>query len=283
MRRVSAVVIGLVLQTLVLAIEPKTIDEYAERSRAERPIALAEAKLDLKRISRWRAEDREEPEKELLKRIAALENPLEPYYALGIFNWSDLKVGDIGRIDSWKSLRERAGEEFDRVLGYRQYPQLKVFQVVGEDGALLKRSAGEVRTGIIGKEVVNEALFMARGMSTEGWVDGRDVVLDGVFAVTGTEAYATDAGSRTVPLLERLDLTNQADKFNRKSESRTWTTKNGKTTDAMYVRHDRGKVTLMNSAGKTTEIELTKLSDEDRKYVRKKIAESAQRKQAAAK
>jgi hypothetical protein len=130
-------------------------------------------------------------------------------------------------------------------------------------------------------ELKDYELFMARGMSTEGWIDGREAVLDGVFAVTGTETYVSGAGSRTVLLFEKLDLTNHVDKFNCKHESRTWTTKIGKVTDAMYVRHDRGTVTLMDAAGKSTVVELNKLSDEDRKFVRKKIAESKQTKPAS--
>jgi hypothetical protein len=282
MRGLTALIVGLMIQTIVVAIEPKIVDEYAERSRTERPFALAVANQELKSLNRYRLEDKAALEKELRERIAALENPLEPYYALGSFDWSELKVGDIGRINNWKAPTERVQEEFDRQRGRRQFPLLEVVQVVSEDAALVKRlgkwSEVPVRKA---SELKDYELFMARGMSTEGWIDGREAVLDGVFAVTGTETYVSGAGSRTVLLFEKLDLTNHVDKFNCKHESRTWTTKIGKVTDAMYVRHDRGTVTLMDAAGKSTVVELNKLSDEDRKFVRKKIAESKQTKPAS--
>jgi hypothetical protein len=272
MKGVPTVIVGLLLHSVVIAVEPNIIDAYAERSQAERPIALATAKEQLKGLSRWHRDDKEELAKELRGRIAALENPLEPYYALATFNWSDLKVGEIGRIDSWKSPTERVQEEIEKIPSLqprRRQPKLKVFQVDAEDSALIRWPGGEILIGLFtavevekekARRLVGEALFMARGMSTKGWVDGRDAELEGVFAVTGTETYVSGAGNRTVPLLEKLDLSDHVQRFTRKHESRIWTTENGTKSRAIYYRYDRGTVMLMNAAGKITDINITDLS-----------------------
>jgi hypothetical protein len=254
------------IPAVALGIAPN-IDAYVAASRAERPIALATALHELKLLDRYRGADKAALQQELRNRIENLQNPLKPYYASGTFVWNDLKPGTIGRLDSPQPLSERL-----RPSGFK-FPGLKVFQVVDGTSALLQYPGLEIRIGSR-RAIDKEAVFMVRGVTTKEWVDDRDVTLQGVFAVTGTETYITAGGaSRTVPLLELLDTRTYDDKFTRKNELRTWAIKSGNTTDAIFVRHERGKVTLMNLAGKTIDVKLIDLGDADRKYVREKIKE----------
>ena len=58
------------------------------------------------------------------------------------------------------------------------------------------------------------------------------------------------------------------------AESRTWKTTSGKELEAEYVRSSIGIVTLKTAEGKQIRMPLSRLSPEDRAYVRKKLKEA---------
>ena len=59
-------------------------------------------------------------------------------------------------------------------------------------------------------------------------------------------------------------------------EARTWTSLDGKTIEAEFVKADVAKVTLKRSDGKTFEVELDKFSKSDQKFVADKLKEVAE-------
>ncbi|MFD0893936.1 hypothetical protein KBB96_10975 [Luteolibacter ambystomatis] len=59
------------------------------------------------------------------------------------------------------------------------------------------------------------------------------------------------------------------------TESRLWTSTDGRTLEGVFLRSDRKTVTVRKPEGRTTEIPLDRLSAEDRSYVEKQVAEQA--------
>lgn len=248
--RLIATVVVLFSAPCAVAAEPD-IKAYAMKSRSERPKALALAKQQLDSAKR-----RRQPKgvvESLEKRIAALENPLEPYYAPVAGPLKDAVAGTLGWFD-------------DRVA---------VSQIIDDTNAfvnvhfMLNTSDITASGNVYQTEKPRTRMFQLKGPPTDQ-MEG-EVTLNGVFAIKNGEN--STLGGQNVPVIESVQIEPHKDLFTRKDELRTWTAKSGKTTKAIFVRYGRGKVTPMNLEGKTVDVSLSDLSDDDRDYVRGKIKE----------
>jgi hypothetical protein len=218
-----------------------------------RPIALAEARRERIEVLEDRQLGRTERSKKLKDieaRIDDLENPLKPFYAPPDFHLHQAKLGNIGWYDD---------------------QSISVAQVVDDSNTLLHISFS------VGESEIGSKRLWLSGVSTAGVTDYNDITLDGVFAITGTKSYETLNGSSTVFIMEQIDTKQFEDKFTRRSDLRTWQSKDEKhTTEAIIVRAVRGSVTLMSLDGKSKTVELSEPSDDDRKYVRDELRHDAE-------
>jgi SLA1 homology domain 1, SHD1 len=203
--------------------------------------------------------------KQLEIKIADLENPLKPYFSDG----RPKHISDVGMLKR----------------------DLRVFQVIDTNNALVEfvsYDSGErltpvrlydslggsrvqhVTTG--GPPRESSTVYWLSGVPTNQFSDGRNIELGGFYAVTGNRTYETDEGTNTAFLIEPFDIAPYEEMFTRRKEARIWTSKDARhKTEAVFVRYERGKLTLMNLEGKTTEVKLSDLSDADRQYVREKV------------
>lgn len=220
------------------------------------------------KVSQYIAEQmtqRNERIKQFETEIADLENPLKPYFCMR----RPMHVGEIGMLKN----------------------DIKVFQVLDDSCALLEflsydsgdrltptrlyDSSGESRVQHVmtgGPPRESSQMFWLSGVSTGTFQDGRHIEIEGFFVITGNRTYETVGGSRTVLVVEPFDITPYEEMFSRRGERRIWTSNDGQhTTEAIFIRSEQGRVTLMNLEGKTTKVRLSELSDDDRKYVRERI------------
>lgn len=254
--------------------EPANIDDYAKRSRDERPAALAAVKAELARVRKNRRmgdADKVATVTGLEKLIGQLEDPLEPYFAVAAFNVKTAKKGDIGRLAGARvDVYQVQDANNALIVGEWHQPYVPAVQSVEAAYRRIQEAAASPA-----REKVPESVVWYSG-PTAGFVDGKAAQIDGVFAVTGEKTYQTAFGSpNTVPLIEKIELQKFADKFTRKDELRTWTAAGGHETQAILVRVDQGNVTLMNLDGKTVDVDLEKLGNGDRAYVRKWLSEQS--------
>jgi hypothetical protein len=213
----------------------------------DKDIRIGFTRAELHKI---RAEAKAEVE-ELKALIVDLENPLKPYYGEFRLPVEQLKLGSVGSFD----------EEVMRVL-----------QVIDDMNVLVKRS---YTTPYSNQSLIK--IVLVSGMPTSHLEDDGPITLNGLFAITKNTTYETTNGTSTVFVLERIDPAPFADKFTRRSEVRTWTSKTGKySTDAIFVRAERGDVVLMKPNGKSTTVKLSKLSDADRNFVKDQIRKDAE-------
>lgn len=247
--RILALLLIAIPSNLPLAAEPD-IKAYAISSRAQLTPALVAAKQELEKLPRSATKEFRDEAK---ARIAELENPLEPYYAPAPNKLKDAAAGDIGWFDETVTVHQLIDDSNVLV-------QVRYFATVTETTA-----AGNIYQ----RERPRTRLLQLSGLSTEDMEGG--VTLKGVFAIRNGELATL--GWRAVPIVEPVDIEPHKDLFTRKDEIRTWTSANGRKADAVFVRTERGKVVLMNLNGKTAEVKLADLGDDDREYVRQKIKE----------
>jgi hypothetical protein len=231
---------------IVLAGGPLNISEYAERSRQERPAAIAETKRQLAQVRKTRRLKGPEKEREIQHveaLVADLENPLKPYFGSANFSVKNAKVGDVGHV--------REDLRVDRIIDH------DTIAVVTSTATVRGVPSTDIRTAqsLGGFSYANEWVTIS-GISTVGMKEDTDVLIDALLV-------------RTADGFEPADLSRFADMFTRKDERRTWTSSAGHHAQAILVSSEGGKVMLMDLDSKTTEIELSKLSEDDRDYVRK--------------
>jgi len=242
------------------AQSPEQIDTYAAFCRAERSAAIIQTYQAIDRLERDRKTPKAEREQYVRNceaELGRLENPLAPYFAKGNLSLAAPEVGQMGSLDSQR---------------------VRVFQVIDATNALVEyvmfKDGPRVRStktafGVPAYTVESNKLHWITGVDTGAYVDGRTIELQGVFAVSGTKTYDTDEGTQTVPMLKLIEIRAHQDKFTRKDDVRKWTSANGgHTTEAIFVRYKGGDVTLMRPDGKSLDVPLAKLSNEDRDYVR---------------
>ncbi len=154
---------------------------------------------------------------------------------------------------------------------------LEVLNVLGPE-KILVAPYFLIREGV--KEPQGEP-FMIYGYPTQGVVDGQTLRRAGVFEVTGTEQYTTVAGgAKTVFKITWYDadtlkpyLDKQAARLDRPDADqtrpvRTWTDASGKfSVKASFAGSALGKVRLRKEDGSVIEVDLDKLSADDRKYI----------------
>jgi hypothetical protein len=253
--------IALLLSCLSAPAQPLTprIEQYAAKCKAERQMALVTASKNLRELSKKRDIDRDERKaraERLNVEIANLEDPLKPYHG-ELIHFFEVKVGDIGWFDAHENGRRN----------YFRY-DIRAFQIVDQKNALIRVS---LFPGTAPGLSNSGKLMWLSGMDTSTLENGGDVDLSGIIAVTGNKTYETSDGSNTVLVLEVVDAKKYENLFTRQSESRTWRSTNGHTTEAIFVRYESGRAVLVGLNGKTMKVRLTDLSDEDRKYVSEQI------------
>jgi len=263
----------LLLLTATAAAQDKTnrsvdiaqlIETYAVRSQAERGDAI---KSNYRVIEEWKR-DRTKEKEERLRMIAAaetrivnLEDPRAPFFPTAHFDLTSPKAEDIGFFDGKGVGILQVIDAKNAVLDIRW----------GERYMTGVRTIGETQIPTYGGRTRTAEIWLAN-YPTDGMVDDKGTRLTGVFAVTGTKTYVTGEGTHTVPLLEHLDMKPYEAKFSRMSAIRKWKSANGDhTTDAVFVRYRNGKVTMMKGDGKSIEVPLEKLSDDDARFVREWI------------
>ena len=265
--------------------------QFAERSRKERSVALADAKA---RLNQWlqpggltRADKRERIIKRLETRIDELENPLKPYFAKADFTFETAETGKIGRFEEVDADVYQVVDEKNATIVAKWWSTARASSASPGHRAVIETDPKEVYRRIQSAAAserpkpsepteqtrIPERVVWLSGASTKGVRDGGKIVLNGLFAVTGTRTFRTaDGSTNTVPVIAPFDAKLHLDEFTRKSELRKWTSKGGThKLEAIFVRADAKHVTIMQLDGKTKIVELAKLSDSDQKYVREQL------------
>lgn len=249
---------------LVIAQEPTSeqVETFAKISQTMRPLALITAEQELKEARRSRPKPRTESNiqywetkiQKLENRIQVLEDPLKPYYAP---LWPGREWGDN-----------------DGPIGFIERLQAQVTQVLPNNEALIKlvyfRTVPATSANSFQRQESDTVLYYLENYPLDGVTDDQGIDIKGLF-YKGTKQYQSIAGVKTVPMLRRIDLEQYQDKFTSRDKVRTWTAKTGHKMEAIFVRSQRGKVSIVNLNGKTLDLSLDQLSDEDREYVRDQI------------
>ena len=256
---------------------------YAERSKNLRYAAIATApenvaaararvgetkrkrypSADAKRKAIERAQEKLE---RTMESLAKIEDPFEPYYAP--IDPKKIKVGSVGRID-WE-------DAF-------------VYQVVDRDNMLVEftwivptikivdSSRAATEDNVYTTTENQSKLVWVRGIDTRKLVDRKSLTYQGinpddVFEVTRSKTYGTAAGSLSVPMVEVKEMAPYRHLFNRTDEARIWKDITGKRSfEAIFVRHERGKVRLMSLQRMPKVVDLRQLSEADQAYIRDQI------------
>jgi hypothetical protein len=277
------------LSSQVSAQEPPDyVKEYAKKSHIQRFQAIADAKRHVSAIRdhAQRAIQLGQPKREAMTYVqdavervneyaAKLADPLEPFY--GAMDSQSLKTGSIGCLN---------------------WIDASVFQVIDDENMLVELAwLAPVTKYLNSSEAATEEnvyegverrtlLVWVRGVETSGLTDRKGLAFQGVqpagiFAVRETETYPTHAGSRTVPVLEEIDMSPWARLFTMRGEMREWKDKSGKhSVQAAFVDYKGGKVELIGDNGKRSKLNLSDLSKPDQSYVREQM--SARRKMLSA-
>lgn len=149
-------------------------------------------------------------------------------------------------------------------VGYLEYWQFEVLQVVGPNDVLLTMRN------------TNPPLVWLSGHPTKDLVDGDNVRLVGPIEVDGTKKYTTVAGaSKTVRVIRLISAEKIAEVEKEKTRLaddklfRTWTSTNGEfTIEAKFLDFRGGKLHLEKRDGKTIEVSPQQISKDDRDHYR---------------
>jgi hypothetical protein len=108
--------------------------------------------------------------------------------------------------------------------------------------------------------------FFLTGMNTAGWVDGQKLALKGVLIADGSKSYTTTSGTkRTIATMKNHPI--PKDELTRRDDLRPWTLDGGGQQMGALLLYDAGKVTIMDMAGKQSNLKFTELRPADRDYV----------------
>jgi hypothetical protein len=251
------------------------IDHYAERSKQERPAAVAATKEALAHARKNTRVDKGEREAEvarLEKLVADLENPLLPYYATADFTLENAEIGSVGRLSKVEADVYQVADAKDAIIVAKWEKPSFTAHVEHSASAVHDRIAAAASSS--GPDPRNpEKLLWCSGVSTSGTQDGGKLTLDGPFVVGGNHTYQSAVGPATILSIKPFSPGKEVSKFTRKDDVRTWTTKSGDKSDAIFVRLDKGHAMLVTPDGKDLDLELDKLSDDDRSYIRKFTSE----------
>lgn len=251
---VRALTVWLLLAAAAAAADPN-IEAYAIASKAGREQRIGELRARLKegfRDPSIRPAQRKQLRGDVRKEIASLEDPLEPYFApLDLYRAG---IGDVGYVeteDPWA-----IGEV-----------TITIRQVVDETNAIL-RMVYLVGGGSGPAREVERDVWIT-GWPTDGRLDGQVVQFAAVLGVTGTKQYVTAGGSsRTIRLVESVDVVPHIDKFTRKDEARNWTAvDDGHDMLAIYVGYEHGRAKLVKLDGAVLRVALKDLVEMDRQFV----------------
>ena len=268
--RTSAIVFTcLVVSAKLYAAQPN-IDAYAAISRVERTADLAKSYAEYKQLDRSHTKDSDSRRSELKRRIEYLEDPRNPYFAIGTFAWNSLKIGSIGRINRRLIDVLQVRDHHSAITEFPYYTETDIRDSHALDGKFFSE-----RGSATGSEGGKGTTILIKNIDTSEWVDRESRLISGVFAVSGTERYATALGTNTIFVLEQIDIDKDADKFTRKADSRKWKSADGHETDAIFVRYEHGAVTLYKPDGKLVDVPFTKLSSNDKEFVKEKLKELA--------
>lgn len=251
------------------------IDRYAERSKQERPAAIAATKEELahtRKNSRMDKAQREAEVTRLEKLVADLENPLLPYFAVADFKLENAEIGSVGRFSEVEADVYQVADAKSVIIVAKWQEPAFASHFESLEGHY-KRIAAAAASSSAPEPRVPEKLLWCSGVSTSGTQDGGKIKLTGLFAVTGNHTYETPTGGNTILEIKPFNPGNETNKFTRKDEVRTWTTKSSDQSEAIFVRLDKGHAVLITPDGKTVDLDLDKLSDDDRSYVRKFTSE----------
>jgi hypothetical protein len=256
--RFAALIAWLSLAATAAAAEVN-IDAYALRSRDARDAALASLQQQLADVSKrkvWEKGQKANVLKLLHAQVAGLEDPLRPYYAP-----LDLSTAASGAV------------------GELRFESVRIRQVIDSSNSIIIASwqrdvVVDVHADRLGNHPIYddktfERDFWLGKVSTAGAADDGKLILQGIFFVAGTKQYATAGNSsRTILLLEPIDVADHRDKFTRKDEARTWTSAaGGHETTAIFLGYERGAATLVTLEGKRLRVPLSKLSEADRQFI----------------
>jgi hypothetical protein len=270
MMRCFAVAISLMIASMAGAADVN-IEAFALRSKAERADALSSAKASLAELRKrnvWAPGQRKHTIESIEARIAALEDPFQPYFARSGIDLASASVGELGWLDA-------VHVEVFQVIDDRNAIVRYVWQVVLREARLAAVEYGSTAPDRSQPAIREEhdRRYWLKGKSTSGWHDEMSVTLTGLFAVTETKTYDTLASQSTVPVLEPIDIAAHLDKFTRKDEAREWTSASGgHKTIAVFIGYERGAATLVRLDGKRLRLPLAKLSEADRKFILEKNA-----------
>ena len=159
----------------------------------------------------------------------------------------------------------------DKSIGYLEYWQFEVVQVIGENDLLLAMKNPDV-----------PPIWFA-GYSTKGLAVGDKVRLVGLVEVNGTKSYNAVSGAMKTVRIVRLvsreklakieeDAKEQAELNTKAGEEllfRTWTSASGKlSVEAKFVKFEKGRVHLEKRDGALLDINPADLSATDRDHYR---------------
>ena len=149
----------------------------------------------------------------------------------------------------------------------------KVIQVIDANNALVEVEyvPAFIKVGnSIEADERSELVWLVR--PTAGLIDGRMFNTDELFEVTGTKRYDSNAGQRTIPLIEVPD-----EQKDEKEGYRTWVSADGTSAIVAKFRETTGtkkdtKATLEKKDGNTVGLPTNNLSKADLKYVQEQSA-----------
>lgn len=258
---------------------PAYIKEYAKASQLQRPQAIADAERNIAAIrdSVQRSVQLGQPKRDAMKsgqaaindaklRMAKLTDPKEPFYAS--VTPQSLKVGSIGRLN-WIDAGVFQIIDKENMLVELSW-QVQVTKYMNSARAATEDNVydgSERRTSIVWVRGIDTSdLTTGKGLAFQG------VAPQGVFAVREARTYETYSGSKTVPVLEEVDIAPWSHLFTMTGELRTWRDKSGKhSTEAALSDYKSGFVHLEQADRKPLKLKLSELSEDDQSYVREQM------------
>ncbi len=176
----------LVALALVGEVSQAEIEVFAAKSQALLAKQMQQAQSELRSAKKLRGTARDYKKKAIetaAKKIADLEDPEKPVYAPLVLTAPKMhSVGHVGQ-------------------------DVELIQIVDKDSAIV-RAFEEVTGARTGRTMRISAVdYWLSGIDTSIYVDGQDIGLSGVFAITGNKTYdAVAGGTKTIYALESVDM-----------------------------------------------------------------------------
>ncbi len=262
---------------------PPHIEAYAKKSQAERPLgmALAERRVAESRkalqITKREPFDSPHAKRDAIQgcqqllatreaEVARLTDPLQPYYAY--IDEKELKIGDIVRLDSSEAFLFQVIDDENMLVEFEW--QVRAFQSRDSTSAPTIENVYETTES-------RTTLVWVRGVDTSRLVSGKGIAyqgvnLQGVFHVSRAENYQTRIGSKSVLLVELIDMKPWTHLFDQRGHARTWKDDSGKhSIEAAFADYKGGNVRIVDMDGKSRTLKLNELSNDDQAYVREQM------------